>query len=227
MEITFINTFDFEGIEKPIPASESIPDWYKNIDSYMGGKKIPDGTGGTTGTIKRCMPVFDAITAGYLLTLPVDVYVRVKDGKQWFEWPEFEVINFHPIAQAKDHPDENGFPFPKFMNPWGVLTPDGYSVLITQPMHRELPFNVMPGIVDTDKYPAPVNVIFSMKDPNFEGMIPKGTVFAQVIPFKREPWKMVYGGPKELRLLREVKLKLKSKFFDAYKNMFRSKKEFK
>jgi hypothetical protein len=227
VDITFINTFDFAGIEKPIPASESIPDWYKETQSYMNGAKVPDGQGGTTGTIKRCMPVFDAIAAGYLLTLPADIYVSIIDGRQVFQWPQFDLIAFHPIEQASGHPDGNGLPYPKFMNPWGVLTPDGYSILLIQPMHRDLPFNVLPGIVDTDKYPAPVNVIFSMKDPTFEGTIPKGTPFAQIIPFKREAWKMVDGGEKELKLLRETKLTLRTKFFDAYKNMFRSKKEFK
>lgn len=227
MDITFIKVVDFDGIEKPIPASELIPDWYKKTQSYMEGKKAPDGKGGTPSTIKRCMPVFDAISAGYLLTLPADIYVKVVDGKQWFEWSQFDLIAFHPIEQAPYHPDMNGFPFPKFMNPWGVKTPSGYSILLTQPMHHDLPFNVLPGIVDTDAYPAPVNVIFSMKDPNFEGMIPKGTPFAQIIPFKREVWKMVEGGEKELKLVKETGIKLRTKFFDAYKNMFRSKKEFK
>lgn len=227
MKITFINTLNFEGIEKPVPASQLIPDWYKETQSYVDDKKVPNQQGETNSTIKRCMPVFDAMTSGYLLTLPVDVYVSVIDGQQWFRWTEFDVIAFHPVKQAPLHPDGNGLPFAKFMNPWGVLTPNGYSILLTQPMHRDLPFNVFPGIVDTDKYPAPVNVIFSMKDPNFKGMIPKGTPFAQIIPFKREPWNMIYGGEKELKLLQETKLKLKTKFFDAYKNMFRQNKEYK
>jgi hypothetical protein len=227
MEITFTNIINFEGIEKPVPASKMIPEWYVKMESYMSGEKTPDFQGSTSSTIKRCMPVFDAITAGYLLPLPVDVYVSVIDGKQVFRWTEFDLIDFHPIEQAPNHPDANGFPYPKFMNPWGARTPDGYSILLMQPMHRDLPFNVLPGIVDTDKYPAPVNVIFSMKDPNFEGMIPKGTPFAQIIPFKRESWQMKLGGSEDLKLLREARFQLKSKFFDAYKNMFRSKKEFK
>lgn len=227
MEITFINTIGFDDIEKPIPASELISDWYKQTQSYMSGEKVPNGNGGTTSTIKRCMPVFDAMTAGYLLLLPADVYISIIDGKQVFQWPQFDLIQFHPVEQAPNHPMGNGLPFPKFMNPWGVKTPDGYSILLIGPMHRELPFHVLPGIIDTDKYPAPVNVIFSMKDPNFEGMIPKGTPFAQIIPFKRESWKMVDGGKKDLEMLKQVKIKLRTKFFDAYKNMFRSKKEYK
>ena len=62
MKITFTNTSGVD-IEQPQPASKLIPDWYKNMDAYINKEKIPDVVGETTATIKRCMPVFDAITA--------------------------------------------------------------------------------------------------------------------------------------------------------------------
>jgi hypothetical protein len=40
------------------------------------------------------MPVFDAITAGYIITSPADVYVSIKDGQQYFEWVFFRTYNF-------------------------------------------------------------------------------------------------------------------------------------
>lgn len=76
--ITFTNTFGVEDLYPPEPASKNIPQWYKDMDSYMSGEKVPDGNGGTTGTIKRCMPVFDAINSGYIIKTPVDVYVSQK-----------------------------------------------------------------------------------------------------------------------------------------------------
>jgi hypothetical protein len=83
--IIFTNTSGVLDIEKPKPASDFIPDWYKTMESYIGGKKVPINAG-STATIKRCMPVFDAITAGYIITLPADVYVSIKEGQQYFEW---------------------------------------------------------------------------------------------------------------------------------------------
>jgi len=62
MKIIFTNLSGI-NIEQPKPASKFIPDWYKNMESYIGGDKKPDGTGKTNATIKRCMSVFDAITA--------------------------------------------------------------------------------------------------------------------------------------------------------------------
>ena len=37
---------------------------------------------------------------------------------------------------------------PKFINPWSIKTSKGYSIFITQPMHRDLPFEILQSIVD-------------------------------------------------------------------------------
>lgn len=227
MNITFTNVSGFKELKKPEPASAFIPDWYKNMDSYIGGDKKPRGDGSTTATIKRCMPVFDAIVAGYVITLPADVYVSIKNGEQIFEWSALGLIQWHPIEQAPSHPDRNAYPYPKWINYWAIKTPKGYSTLFVQPMHRESAFSILPGIVDTDQYTAPINFPFVINDPKFEGMIPKGTPIAQVIPFKREAWQMVLGSQKEIEQQASVTNRLSTRFFDRYKNMFRQTKEYK
>jgi hypothetical protein len=226
MRITFTNTSGTE-IEQPEPASKFVPDWYKNMESYMDGNKKPSGNGTAKVTIKRCMPVFDAITVGYIITSPADVYVSIKDGQQYFEWSALGLINFHPIDQAPEHPNRKPHAYPKWMNPWAIKTPKGYSTLFTQPMHRESVFTILPGIVDTDTYTAPVNFPMVINDPNFEGLIPKGTPIAQVIPFKREGWQMEIGSEKELKEQHSITQKLQTKFFDRYKSMFWNRKEYK
>jgi len=227
MNITFTNTSGFDGLEQPQPASKFIPDWYKKMESYVGGYKKPNGNGGTEITIKRCMPVFDAISAGYIILSPADVYVSIKDGEQYFEWPDLGLINFHPIKQAPTHPNKNRHAYPKWTNYWAIKTPKGYSTMFVQPMHRESVFTILPGIVDTDEYYAPVNFPMVINDPEFEGLIPKGTPIAQVIPFKRDSWSMKFGGQKELEEQANVTKNLQTKFFDRYKNMFRQNKEYK
>ncbi len=67
-EIIFTNTYNVD-IDQPKPASQFIPKWYKNLESYIGGNKKPDGDGKAQVTIKKCIPVFDAITAGYIICL--------------------------------------------------------------------------------------------------------------------------------------------------------------
>jgi hypothetical protein len=123
MKIIFTDTTGI-GLDLPKPASRLIPDWYKNTNSYTSGDKKPDGAGNTTATIKKCMPVFDAMTAGYIIESPADIYVSIKDGGQWFEWSDFNLISFHPVIQAPLHPDKKlDYQYPKWNNPWSIKTP--------------------------------------------------------------------------------------------------------
>jgi len=225
--IKFTNTSGYKDLLKPVPAYTMVPDWYKQTDSYVGGEKKPNGDGNTLATIKRCMPVFDAITAGYLILLPADVWVSIKDEQQIFEWSSFNLISFHPIQQAPLHPAKNEHPYAKFNNHWAIKTPKGYSIEIVQPMHREAVFTILSGVVDTDKYSAPINFPMVINDPKFEGMIAKGTPIAQVIPFKRESWQMEIGDDSDRSDQQNVISELNTRFFDRYKNMFRTIKEYK
>jgi hypothetical protein len=226
-DIIFTNAFDFPDMLKPEPASNFIPQWYKDTQSYMNGKKLPNNDGSTEATIKRCMPVFDAITAGYIIPLPADVVVTIQNGEQVFLWANFALVAFHPVEQAPLHPARNQFSYPKWANPWGIKTPKGYSTLFVQPFHRELPFTILPGIVDTDTYTPSVNFPFTINDPTWEGTIPAGTPIAQVIPFKRDVWKMHLGGREDARQDLLTTTKLQTKFFDRYKNMYWQRKEYK
>ena len=228
MDIIFTNINNVPEEFSPKPASKFIPDWYKNLDSYMNGKKVPTGDGMAGATAKRCMPIFDSINAGYIIVSPADVYVSQRDGQAYYEWSSFGLIEFHGVEQMPEHPKRNGhLSYPKWTNPWSIKTPKGYSVLFTQPMHRESPFTIFPAIVDTDTYTAPVNFPFVLNDVNFEGLIPAGTPIAQVIPFKRDNWKMSLGSKKEFDEQLIVRNRLQSRFFDKYKSMFRQPKEYK
>jgi hypothetical protein len=226
MKITFTNILPVE-LEQPKPASSIIPEWYKNTGSYLNGERKPLGNGIASGTIKKCMPVFDAMTAGYIIESPADVFVSIKDDTQWFEWSDLNLISFHPVEQAENYPLRKPFPYPKWNNPWSIATPKGYSTLFVQPFHRESIFTVLPGIVDTDQYTPPVNFPFVINDPTFEGLIPKGTPIVQVIPIKRDNWKLTLGTKKDIESQNKISSKLISKFFDRYKSMFWTKKEYK
>jgi hypothetical protein len=146
---------------------------------------------------------------------------------QHFEWSSLNLISFHPIDQAPEYPNVKPHAYPKWNNPWSIKTPKGYSTLFVQPMHRESMFTILPGIVDTDTYTAPVNFPMVINDPDFEGLIPKGTPIAQVIPFKRDDWQIELGSTKELKKQYKHQQKLQTKFFDRYKTMFWTSKNYK
>jgi hypothetical protein len=227
-KIIFTNVLDFEINYKPIPSYTSIPEWYKETSSYISGEKIPDPTvGDTVSTIKKCMPVFDAMTAGYIIPTYVDLYVSKREDGPYYMWPSTEPISFHSIIQAEKYPKNNGFSYPKWINPWSIKTPKGYSSLFIPPMHSDNNFfSILPGIVDTDVYSHPVNFPFILNDINFEGLIPAGTPMVQVIPFKRDAWKMSFGGDKEKTESINQNNYSRSRFFDSYKTLFRQKKEY-
>jgi hypothetical protein len=227
VNIIFTDLLNFE-LQKPNPASKFIPDWYKRMESYTSGEKKPSGEGKTTATIKRCMPVFDAITTGYILTTPVDIFVSQKNGEPWYEWVSSDILGFHPVEQAPEHPHRNGLPsYPKFANSWSIKTPKGYSCLFVQPFHREAPFTILPGIVDTDNYTSPVNFPFVLNNSKFEGLIPAGTPMVQVIPFKRNKWTMIMGNEKNKIEAQQIHTTLRTHFFDGYKKLWWDKKEYK
>ena len=236
MKIRFTNVLGAMPEFEPKPASSLIPNWYRQTESYTKNIKQPNGNGSSTGTIKRCMPVFDAMTTGYIITSYVDVWVSQKEQQNddgmnviapFYEWPSYKPIEFHPVIQAPLHPQNQNTPFPKWNNPWGIKTPPGYSVLFVPPMHREGLFTILPGVVDTDTYFAPVNFPFVLNDSKFEGLIPAGTPIAQVIPFKRESWRIELGNEEDRADISKTLTRLRVKIFDSYKTLFRSSKDYK
>lgn len=232
MKIIFTDINNLKGVlQKPKPASEYIPQWYKDAKSYTdsSGKKAPTIDQTPYATIKRCMPLWDMMTAGYILETPYDIYIRQTENGPYFQWGEIPAIAFQSMEQTQNHPNFRDINYAvRLLHPWSIKTPKGWSVLIMQPTHRESsPISILSGIVDTDTYSLPFNVFIKLNDPNFEGMIEAGTPFAQVIPFKREIWISKLGGKKE-----EIKYKLDLQkfmtvFFDRYKKFWWQRKQYK
>ena len=219
--------------DKPEPAKNFIPEWYKKTKSNFPGnfiERMDHETGNPLRTVKACMPVFDIITAGYIITLPAEVYVSASEGSApgtMWSIDDFSVIGSHGNAQFKEMKlDESYYETAiKFINPWIIKTPPGYSCMFIQPsMRDDLPFQIIPAIVDTDKHPVPINFPTFFKK-NFEGILPLGTPIVQVIPFKRETWSSVYSYNETTAEASAEFQMAKRKFQNRYKTFFRSKKE--
>jgi hypothetical protein len=228
--IIFSKVLDVPMEYFPKPSSSFLPDWYKKTQSYINNKKEISNQGTTDATIKKCIPVFDALTAGYTITTYCDIWVK-KNERNEIAYITSNLntgIQFHPIEQAAYHPFMNQNAYPKFLNPWSITTPKGYSSLFIPPVHggNEY-FQIVEGFVDTDTYNAPVNFPFVLKNVNFEGLIPAGTPMVQVIPVKREIWEIKEGNKKDLDRSYNHSNLLTSLFFDRYKKLFWEKKEYK
>jgi hypothetical protein len=226
-EIIFYNLLNLKKEYLPKPAVQCIPKWYKEIEPRFPKEKKPS----SLRTIKKCIPVFDAITAGYIFVTYHDTWVTKVDGEISFLPSDDSEIIIHPQKQAYNHPSAptllNSLGFPKFNNPFGIETPPGYSCIFKPPAHNPNPwFEILEGIVDTDTYTGPVHFPFKFKNEDFEGLIPAGTPLAQVIPFKRESWNSKFETLDEAGQLPNLQ-HIKSLFWDRYKRLFWSPKSFK
>lgn len=235
-DIIFTNVLGFD-FYPPKPAIRDIPEWYIETSEYVSdlGRKVyyssevDSQKNMTPHTIKKCMPVFDAMTAGYLLYTQVDVQVTQENYVPFYTWPSQNAIGFHPVDQAPIHPlNSEKQPFAKWNNPYAIKTPPGYSLLCISPMHNPNNiFTILPGIVDTDIYTTPINFPFILNNVKWEGIIEAGTPMAQVIPIKRDSWKLNIGSTKERNEQEMINSKLKTLLFNSYKKQFWSRKEYK
>lgn len=186
---------------KPYPAVQTMPKWFLEKEPYETFPPFPpDGKlhvrdGRANPTFKKCVPMQDAMSAGYIIPLWTDVMAEQKDGKTNCHWltrtPVFEVhINSHDTVVPP--PGYENIVL-KYYTCWIPQTPPGYSCLITSPFgHHDLPFRALTGIIDTDK--SVLEVLFPMfPKKGLDGVIEKGTPMIQVIPFKRENWESTFN----------------------------------
>jgi hypothetical protein len=194
--------------DHPIPIKLNIPEWYKKLQHNQNNQ-----------TIKGCMPFLDTLTSGYLLKMPQDFSIihnvdnketGEKDSffqfglKNWGPLLAYKNINLNSFAdlhktyqlEGSSYIEKNkNLNFYKILNPWKIKTPKGYSCLFVPPLNNtDDRFSIIPGIVDTDTFPNEVNfpiVINGDKYPVLDSIIKKGTPYVQIIPFKRDHWKMV------------------------------------
>lgn len=208
-KVTFTPSENWMGVEPevlldslphPVPTSKMIPDYYKHIPAAAADlhPDIPLGL----DTLKKCMPFLDPMTTGYIIPAWNDFMLDIGiHGSNDIGIPvktipageaEGEFITEHPKPQLPYHPYEEVYPFSaqvlKFMCPWDILTPKGYSCLFTNPFnHFETQFKLLDAIVDTDNHKLEIHFPFVWTgfQPGVQ-IIKKGTPLVQVFPFKRE-----------------------------------------
>ena len=200
----------WEVRQRPIPASKAIPQWYKDMPPYSTGTKFNLDPFPNV-TVKKCFPILDILTSGYVVPLWSDVQVITKpNGLQNVKWvttsPVFDMWSPKQVSSF-ELPDSFGPSVFKYLHGWTIKTPPGYSCLITHPFgYNNLPFRALSGIVDTDNLDTEINTPIVFKK-DFDGIIEKDTPMFQIIPFKRDDWEseFVLAG-EEKHFLRSEKL---------------------
>lgn len=182
---------------RPGPIIKALPDWYRQADRYAMNPatgepwQLPDG-GGKVPTFKACPAFYDVMGSGFAYKTPCDI--------EFFEEPagiiRARVLDSRHEQILEERPPLDRFPPPQgyharhfaWWPDWAVELPAGYSALYTQPFNRfELPFWTAGGIIDNDRVKLPGTMPFFFLK-GVTGILPAGTPYAQIFPFKREHW---------------------------------------
>lgn len=211
-----------------VPIKTVVPDWYKAIERFFGGKMEFKNGSLNTG-LKHCMPFLDSLTVGYSIPLTTDLLIEKHGEGHIVHWNNVDetVLQLRNSEAATTYPKPAGHSEEEFV--WRLQTilevPKGYSLLLTHPLNRyDLPFTTFTGIVDGGWSLTSGNIPFVFKK-NFEGVIPAGTPIMQAIPFKQESWESV----KSIGLVEEAHLNRQrsmSRLYGWYKSTYWTKKEY-
>jgi len=212
-KITFISDTRYpqEWLIEPQPASNFIPDWYRNGEMFWDKKNLSleiESDISKVAGLKACIPFLDGLSSGYMLTTWAAIEVTRNDenvldwhyldidekGKYYVSSKDYNMIERRPDIMGATIPRPAGHAFAhmSWKSRWGIKVPRGWSVIFTHPLnHFELPFTTVSAIMDSDRFSARGNAPFFIKE-GFTGIIPKNTPYAQIIPVKRSSWMSFY-----------------------------------
>jgi hypothetical protein len=180
-----------EHLPRPVPARGMLPDWLR----AMPAKAHSEIHGREIRTVKQCPPFIDAMAYGVMILLPCDI--QVDRGAFSWAWdiPEPRTaghprapLSFHVAAQFPDAPfARDGQAAIKFNSFWTIEVEAGWSLFATHPVNRDdLPFRLISGLVDADRFhDGGINFPAIWLQPDFSGVLPKGTPVAQCFAVPR------------------------------------------
>lgn len=180
------------------------------------------------------MPVTDAFSLGFVIPLPYDIHVLVPDDFVNIQLGWDNNCAFQPIDQH--HPAQIGAPNPpfggvtplKFINPWRIKVPEGYSVLFMPMVNRlDLPYSCFSGLVDCDNFATTVNFPFVWTGLPGDYLLPAGSPMIQVVPIRRDTLIKSHGSraANEAELVEQAETQdRKYNVESSYRNEWRVKK---
>ena len=185
---------DLEGIiPEPKPASKYIAEWYKKIPAFIPNTR--DAFGANPMTAKKCIPMLDAMTLGYVMPLCADLGIITDKGCTQIHItnpPGLKVAESHRLDQigGAKAPGAPADPI-KFVNYWIIKTAPGWSTLflpLINDIHNK-DFTCLSALVDTDAYHKEINFPAIWHTKNFDAILPAGTPLVVAIPIKRNTFK--------------------------------------
>lgn len=230
----------------PTPIKLNIPEWYKKLEHSLENKTvkgcIPFLDTLTSGYLLKIPQDFhvkhnvdNKNEKGEIFKDSFQTY-GLHDQQQLLHAKYVNLnsgIDSHSLKQVEGSPfieKNKNLPFYKIINPWKIKTPKGYSCLFISPLNNsDDRFSIISGIVDTDTFPNEINfpiIINGDKYPVLETTIKKGTPYVQIIPFKRDNWKMTIT-PRKQKEIQNSRLFYGLRLINIYKDKYWNKKSWK
>lgn len=188
-------------VPAPKPAKNYLPKWWKDAWTFgrvVDEKKLQLTNGTTNSTFKKCQPILDSLTHGYIIELPFDIYLEQDEGNEdgfKISWKVDAGIFTTHGQHAMNMETPHGYHKRILKYQWPIVpyTPEGFSLLVVEPLgYNQLPFKAVPAIVDTDDKRTTNFAIPCWPSTSFDGIVKAGTPIAQLIPIKRENWTSDY-----------------------------------
>jgi hypothetical protein len=234
IKFTSVSEYHFKVAEKPYPAAQAIPDWWKNSPAYLK----EDGTEtkkfkiinriSNTG-FKKCAPMLDGLTSGYIIPLWADVHAEINNDEPYLNWRVTRPVFQEHGKQARDIPNPKGYNKTvfKYLNPWLIQTPPGYSFLAIEPLgYRGLPFRPIPAVIDADVSTLELLFPVWVKE-GIDEVVEAGTPIVQILPFKRDSWvsEFIEGNREDYQTLEDANFG--KHLINHYSRRVRQKKSYK
>ena len=223
--------------DPPIRASKALPEWLKILQNDNGEHEL---------TAKRCLPLVEACSDGYIWKAPCDLEFVVKEEKDGMSSlalrfprgensyafsPHSTIIEGHNDDQVylSEHKKEEREKFHgkltfknvyKFNNFYTIKTPRGYSCRFKSLSNNfNLPLQFFEGVVETDHYYTNINFPFRYlgSGKSHRFMLKKGTPLIQIIPFKRDKWSSSVGLLDRAKAAKQENM-MSTIFKDGYRN---------
>jgi len=189
----------------PDSSKKFLPEWIKKVKFNLPKKDTNENLY-PGQTVRACMPFMDAMSLGWVMPVPFDIYFEVSDYGKHVNYEYRNKINVAenniapPIeAHSQEQAGMNNLyanaPILKFVNPWKITTRSGYSTMFINPVNQGKSYiECFAGLVDTDRYNNQINFPFRVLNPDglekYNFMIKAGQPIVQFFPVKR---KDVYG----------------------------------
>jgi len=215
---------------KPKPIGQILPDWFKHLPAFKDRPLTPGEE-----TAKACRPLHEYLHYGYMLPLWADyIFEKDKSGQNIVAISKTS-YGEHPSGQTgyvlEDTDKFQGLAV-KFINPWIIKTPPGYSCLFMAPFYNfEERFTIAPAIVNTDLYEGQIHFpAFVNKDIKVPFVLEMGYPLVHIFPFKRDNWESKITEFKDLvktKAFKGFQYIMQNKWFWQYKKFAGASNKFK